>query len=922
MGVTRQVLIIQSDQLLDTPTVENKIVLRDIPANRALNLVWSEPAGSDRTVNFPDPGADDAVAYLNATQTLTNKTLGSGTVLPDQTQYVHLAGQAGGQFVNGGTAASENLTLASTSNVTKGFVQVADPLLIAPGKNVTLQGAANLIMGTGNITLSGGGEVTGLPATPSGGTAATSKTYVDAQIALAVTGGISWRETILTALQLDNTHDAIAQAVAFFFTAFPGTGDTFHIKDGATTETYTVVIGLPGAFQYNAGVTPAAAMANLNASINTNSVKWSSSLITNLQSINSSTGNVLIIWKKIPDLANLDRIYGTFAVPTIAKYVNYGGLPDYRSSTNVTLPAVDPAAANFGFARITSGLSPVEAHLTRSEDSAYVWNDDLGIWQLSAGAVSIATSGSGGGVIGQATFDSDLGLSVTAGVARVKVDGTTVDFNISGQLEALPQPTATTGLISQNVGFTLDIPAVTAPTPGTISTDIPTLDYPNGSTTGQLFDITIPDDYDSGNLEILAVYQMSTAFVGNVKYQTQAKIVHTSGSIDTATYPATLATLTPPVTAIPTRSLLFTILNGDFSSGDVIQIYISRIGADVGDTHTGVWQVASFEYRYLGQVATRNAVQVLEVFSDIIGETSTTSGTIGTDIPTVDFLTGADSAQKAFFIVPDNWDGFSDAQIRFDYAMSTAVVGGVVRIRTSGKIVNVLTNTITSIPTVDFDLVPSNDTNPHRTVAVRSINAASLSKGSYIELAVKRIVGVGSNHSGSWQVTNGTVMFGLAPVGGFVQAMISECYLNEPSFGNIIGPATVSGDSNYPTFGVGANDFETLYVLQSTSAGAGEIDAAFEGRLASFQTKVDSVKIACRTLSGSPSLTIEIRFEGQIAAVYTNTLSPPSGTLTSYTIDTSAFTQPTGSKRFYVIAKGVFSAISSLGVSTPFVSLE
>lgn len=42
------------------------------------------------------------------------------------TQFVMLAGRAGGQSIIGGTAAGENINLESTSNATKGFVQVKD----------------------------------------------------------------------------------------------------------------------------------------------------------------------------------------------------------------------------------------------------------------------------------------------------------------------------------------------------------------------------------------------------------------------------------------------------------------------------------------------------------------------------------------------------------------------------------------------------------------------------------------------------------------------------------------------------------------------------------------------------------------------------------------------------------------------------
>ena len=50
----------------------------------------------------------------------------TGLTDDDHTQYVLLAGRAGGQTAAGGTAASENLTLKSTAHATKGAIIVAD----------------------------------------------------------------------------------------------------------------------------------------------------------------------------------------------------------------------------------------------------------------------------------------------------------------------------------------------------------------------------------------------------------------------------------------------------------------------------------------------------------------------------------------------------------------------------------------------------------------------------------------------------------------------------------------------------------------------------------------------------------------------------------------------------------------------------
>lgn len=60
---------------------------------------------------------------------ITHSTL-SGLTTSDagHTQFVMLAGRAGGQSIQGGTAASENLNLESTSHGTKGFIQAKDSI--------------------------------------------------------------------------------------------------------------------------------------------------------------------------------------------------------------------------------------------------------------------------------------------------------------------------------------------------------------------------------------------------------------------------------------------------------------------------------------------------------------------------------------------------------------------------------------------------------------------------------------------------------------------------------------------------------------------------------------------------------------------------------------------------------------------------
>ena len=999
MSLTRANLINQSDQILSSPIIENSIVLQTISTNPTLTLTFSPAPTSARVVNFPDPGIpSDTICYLNAVQTLTNKTL-TGVILTaptitdftnaqhthlntvnggqfahanlllrnadDHTQYALLAGRAGGQILTGGTNASDPLTLRSTTDATKGGITVDQD---------------NINMGSGfNINFSGGGQPLGLPNVPIGASAAASKAYVDAQIA-ALTGGAGvWREDLLSAFQLDNANKAIDQGVAFYWNATPVNGDTFTLTDGTNTETYTYA-AVSSAFNPVTGGTATTAMNNLAANINTNSGFWAVLVVTDLQSINA-TGVVMVITRKVPGATVLDRIYGVTFTSNIGQYVNYGGQLDYRSSLVVNLPTTDPGSATFGINRLTAALIPDEAHVVRAEDDIYLWNSDAGMWQLSGGSIVTATSGPGGGVVGQATYDSNKGLEVTAGVVgvtvdgssisfngfgelqvaggavpfgtsapaaagvagkvsgdessgihiipsgptegavQVKIDGTTMMFDGFGNLKATPTAASPTGTISKNIPFTSNIPGVSPPSNGVVASDIPTLNYPHGSTTGQLFDITVPDDYSVGNLLILGVYEMF-AGTGNVRYQTQAKIVHKSGSIDTATYPATPVTLVAPPTT-PTRTTLMTINNGTFTAGDVIQVYISRLGSDVLDTNVNNWVMIAFEYSYTGQVSTRAAVQDIEVYSDSVVAPPATPAFLDSDIPVLSFPTTPDSAEVAIFIVPDNWDGVSDFQIRVDYAMSSAFSGDEVRLETSGNLVDVVNNVITALPVVDFDLYVSNDTNPHRTVVIRSIPAASLTTGSVVELVIRRVTSglPGTNHPGSFLLINTTASIGLVPTGGFTQTQIEEKYLNPGTFGNITG--SVSGTTLYPTFGVTANDFMGLYTLAGT--GAGTLNIAFQGRLASFQTQVVNAIAGFQLVSGSAgnvTVTLNIYFEGQGSAVYTQVITPTS-TYTEYTVNTSLITpQPTIDKRFYVEVAGVFTGACSFGVSTPFARVE
>lgn len=138
-----------------SPTLKTSIILEQTTANYTLS--WADPAVA-RALSIADPLGDDEFVFKAMTQTLANKTLTTPTIGSftnaahnhqdaaggakldhglalngladdDHTQYALLAGRAGGQTLVGGTAVSENLTLESTSNVTKGTIIVKDDLV-------------------------------------------------------------------------------------------------------------------------------------------------------------------------------------------------------------------------------------------------------------------------------------------------------------------------------------------------------------------------------------------------------------------------------------------------------------------------------------------------------------------------------------------------------------------------------------------------------------------------------------------------------------------------------------------------------------------------------------------------------------------------------------------------------------------------
>jgi len=116
----------------------------------------SSGAPSDATfiVQTPDARLPSAQALNTFAAGTILKVIAAGVLAAAVagTDYVASAGVAGGQTINGGTAASENLTLVSTSNATKGQVRLGSSTGVVFDE-------ANGLLGVGTVPLLNAGKV-------------------------------------------------------------------------------------------------------------------------------------------------------------------------------------------------------------------------------------------------------------------------------------------------------------------------------------------------------------------------------------------------------------------------------------------------------------------------------------------------------------------------------------------------------------------------------------------------------------------------------------------------------------------------------------------------------------------------------------------------------------------------------------------
>lgn len=257
-----------------------------------------------------------------------------------------------------------------------------------------------------------------------------------AQIEALISGGTVFKEPVFAKEQLiDGASGGIAALEGLYFVNQPSVGDTIIFYDGTNTRTYTFVANIGAeavATDVSIETSATTAMQRLVTRMNADvGNTWWHGYFHTPGEFGGATGEIHVIEESTPsDSLSTSRIYGVWTTQADAQVVPFsdGATPiDYNAGTNSTLPAADPTSGRFGFGRAYASLVDGEIHLALDINAQFAWEASADQWnQISgAGAIPDATSGSGGGVKGLATFDSDKGLQVIANaVAEIKLAAT------------------------------------------------------------------------------------------------------------------------------------------------------------------------------------------------------------------------------------------------------------------------------------------------------------------------------------------------------------------------------------------------------------------------------------------------------------------------------------------------------------------
>jgi len=459
----------------------------------------------------------------------------------------------------------------------------------------------------------------------------------------------------------------------------------------------------------------------------------------------------------------------------------------------------------------------------------------------------------------------------------------------------------------------------TDPSAGTLGTNLNTVDFASGVDESQQIEFSIPSDYDSGDLALFVQYAMDGTSGGTVDFDVTEEIASVGNGTSTVgptSVPLTVSTTTDE----PDQLAFWTIPSGTFAPGDRVRIEFERQGTT--DSNTDVFQLLGFTAVYTGSIVGGGAYTHVVDLTEDTDEPAPTSGTIGTNINTLDHPAGSDAEQQFTVTVPQEWDGVTDPVLKITYAMSTAVGASIVRLETEAEIANVGTGTIISQTPQQTDIAVPATTDVARTVSI-AFDEADFTDGSvFIVKVARRNTGVGSNHTGDFRILGYEMIFNTpGSGGGGAGGGNTQEYMNHFTFGNDSPAGAITAQLDYPAFG---GDFEILYSMASSQAG-GRVDLAFQGRIPAGFTEIDEITFKIYGTGAGPDYLALVYVESQAATpVYDPSSGTPIAAPGSIAIQTiaggSISTQPVGDEVFFVVFEAHIDAGETIFVSNPYVT--
>lgn len=302
--------------------------------------------------------------------------------------------------------------------------------------------ASLVIASAGDITVSGGGELTGLPATPSGDTAAASKAYVD-----AVAEGLDPKESVVVATTAAGTLATDFENGDTVDGVVLATNDRILIKDQASgIENGIYIVQASGAPSRASDLASGASAAGVYCWAEEGTANADQAFICTNNSGSDVVGT---------DALTFTQFSGAGQITAGAGLTKSGNTIDIGNGDGITINAdsieLDLAASNPGLQ--LTGTSPNKEVSVLPKTAEGIDVDASGVKVVLEADAAIVFDGTNGGLeinleasnptldiasneLGVKFSTTASGLDQDANGLKAKVDGTTITINGSGQLVA------------------------------------------------------------------------------------------------------------------------------------------------------------------------------------------------------------------------------------------------------------------------------------------------------------------------------------------------------------------------------------------------------------------------------------------------------------------------------------------------------